>query len=183
MTKHYTVGDHVDAHALTAVSGTSVPVPDQTRLVHMQFARFAGCPICTLHLRPFVTRAGDIDRAGIREVVVFHSSAADLRQYEPDLPFDIIPDPDKRLYAEFGVGASRRSVMHPAVLLRMFSLLPIARGRKPPADPAGGKLGLPADLLIAPDGTVLAAHYGTHALDQWSVADLLALAAGAVAPA
>ncbi len=34
-------------------------------------------------------------------------------------------------------------------------------------------LGLPADFLIDPDGRVLAAHYGTHANDQWSVDDLL----------
>ncbi|MEV7802206.1 hypothetical protein AB0O28_04580 [Microbispora sp. NPDC088329] len=33
------------------------------------------------------------------------------------------------------------------------------------------------DFLIAPDGTVLAVHPGRHADDQWSMDDLLALAA------
>jgi hypothetical protein len=32
---------------------------------------------------------------------------------------------------------------------------------------------LPADFLIAPDGTVIAKKYGTHAYDQWSVDELL----------
>jgi hypothetical protein len=34
-------------------------------------------------------------------------------------------------------------------------------------------LGLPADFLLDPDGTVVAAHYGRHADDQWSVDELL----------
>lgn len=44
----------------------------------------------------------------------------------------------------------------------------------PPLHPTGGRLGLPADFLIAGDGTVLACKYGTHAYDQWSVDELLA---------
>ena len=35
-----------------------------------------------------------------------------------------------------------------------------------------GVLGLPADLLGATDGRVLACKYGVHAYDQWSVDDL-----------
>jgi hypothetical protein len=34
-------------------------------------------------------------------------------------------------------------------------------------------LGLPADFLIDPDGSVVAVHYGRHADDQWSVDQLL----------
>ena len=37
----------------------------------------------------------------------------------------------------------------------------------------GGILGLPADFLIAPDGKILAAHYGKHAADQWTMEELL----------
>jgi hypothetical protein len=42
--------------------------------------------------------------------------------------------------------------------------------------PTGGPLGLPADFLIAPDGSIKAAHYGRHADDQWTVDEMLALA-------
>jgi len=41
--------------------------------------------------------------------------------------------------------------------------------------PAGGPIGLPADFLIATDATIVAAHYGKHADDQWSVDEMLAL--------
>jgi len=49
--------------------------------------------------------------------------------------------------------------------------------RRPPGLRAeGGRLGLPADFLIAAEGRLLACKYGEHAYDQWSVEDLLALA-------
>ena len=44
------------------------------------------------------------------------------------------------------------------------------------AIPRGGRLGLPGDFLIAPDGRVLACKYGEHADDQWSVDEVLRLA-------
>ena len=45
---------------------------------------------------------------------------------------------------------------------------------------AGGPFGLPADFLIAPSGQIKAVKYGTHAYDQWSVDELIALAGAAV---
>ena len=39
--------------------------------------------------------------------------------------------------------------------------------------------GLPGDFLIAPSGQIEAMKYGTHAYDQWSVDELIALAQGA----
>jgi hypothetical protein len=37
-------------------------------------------------------------------------------------------------------------------------------------------LGLPADFLVSSGGQLVASHYGTHASDQWSVDEVLALA-------
>jgi hypothetical protein len=47
-------------------------------------------------------RHQEIRDAGIHEVVVFHSTADLLRQYQGDLPFDVIGDPDKELAAKYG---------------------------------------------------------------------------------
>jgi peroxiredoxin len=175
-------GRHVPSHSLTSMTGARVTVPDADQLVHLQLRRFAGCPICNLHLRCVSARSEEIAKAGIHEVIVFHSSAQALRKYEAQLPFDVIPDPDKKLYREFGVESSLRSVGHPKAWLtvaRAFtrSLWATLRRRAPmaPLLPHGGSLGLPADLLIAPGGRVVAAKYGTHASDQWSVDELLEL--------
>ena len=171
---------------LTPVSGRPVPIPEKSGLVHLQFRRFAGCPICNLHLRSFVRRHTEIEAAGIREIVVFHSPAEELLEHTADLPFAVIADPDKRLYVEFGVESAPRALLHPrawlpilrAVLLSTWMILR-RREKGPAASPHGGRLGLPADFLIAADGRVLTCKHGEHAYDQWSVDELLELAAQA----
>ncbi|GAA3847641.1 MULTISPECIES: peroxiredoxin-like family protein [Amycolatopsis] len=166
---------------LDAVGGERVRVPDPERLVHLQFRRFAGCPICNLHLRSVVQRHDEIEAAGIREVVFFHSPADELRDY--DLPFAVIADPDKRYYREFGVESGRRALLHPrtwGAILRGSALTLLGRFRPPAVRQEGGRLGLPADFLIDQGGRVVARKYGEHAYDQWSVDELLAHARTAV---
>ena len=179
-------GDVVTPQELGSVAGKPVALPAPTGLVHLQLRRFAGCPICNLHLRSVTQRLDEIEAAGVREVVVFHSTADKLRKHEADLPFDVIADPERRLYREFGVERSVRALLSPRVwgtLLRAFaaSLSRTLRRRAPlaPLAPKGGLVGLPADLLIEPSGRVVAIKYGTHASDQWSVEELLEHASAA----
>ncbi|EFL26374.1 AhpC/TSA family antioxidant [Streptomyces himastatinicus ATCC 53653] len=183
-------GDRVTARELSPVSGPAltVPAPDG-RLTHLQFRRFAGCPVCNLHLRSVTVRHPEIEAAGVREVAVFHSPAGELRQYADGLPFALIADPDKHLYAEFGVESAPRALLDPRAWLHVLrailrSTAMLVRGREglPSRRQPHGRLGLPADFLIAPDGTVLAAKYGEHAYDQWTVDELLDLASRAPRP-
>jgi hypothetical protein len=174
-------GSVVTPRELVSVSGAAVPIPDPDRLVHLQFRRFAGCPICNVHLQSMVRRHDEIADAGIREVVVFHSTDEELRRYVDDLPFAVVGDPDKALYAEFGVGSSARSVLDPRALPpKLVSIIRLdidrIRRQKPVNNlhPTGGRLGLPADFLIGSDGRVIACKHGTHASDQWSVDEVLA---------
>ncbi len=162
---------------LTTADGGLVTLPDPDRLVHLQFRRFAGCPVCHLHLRSVVRRHAEILAAGVREVVLFHSPVPELRPHLADLPFDVVADPHQRLYREFGVESGRRAVLDPRAWPAIVrgSLAAVRRGTGPAARPNGGWLGLPADLLIGTDGQVLASHYGAHADDQWSVDELLTL--------
>jgi peroxiredoxin len=177
------VNDTIARRTVAGVSTESISIPDSDRLVHLQFRRFAGCPVCNLHLQSFRRRHTEIAAAGIREVVVFHSTADDLRPYTADLPFVVIADPDKRLYREFGVESSLRALFDPRAwpaILRgiMNSAVSIVRDKQavPSLAPHGGRFGLPADFLIAPDGRVLATKYGIHADDQWSAEEVVALA-------
>ncbi|MEW2480778.1 peroxiredoxin-like family protein [Mycobacterium sp. NPDC049093] len=170
----------IGRYQFRSVTGEHIPVPDPSDLVHLQFRRFAGCPICNLHLQSFVARHAEINAAGIREVVFFHSPAAELAEHTADLPFATVADPDKDIYRQFGVESSPRALLDPRswpAIIRGSALTLRGRFRAPAGRQAGGRLGLPADFLIAPDGVVLAAKYGAHADDQWSVDELLARAA------
>lgn len=171
------VGDSVH-ETLPTVWGEEVSIPDPDRLVHLQFRRYAGCPICNLHLRSIVGRLDEITAAGIREVIVFHSTPEAIAEYHEDLPLSVVADPDKELYRKFGVAAARRAVLDPRAWMSAvqgsvaMGTLRGAVGRDE------DHFGLPADFLINTDALIIARKYGTHADDQWSVDELLGLAGG-----
>lgn len=172
----FTVGERIKARTLTTITGAQVRVPSSDRKVHLQFRRFAGCPICSLHLREVARRIAEIEDAGVVEVVVFHSSADRLRRYQADLPFAVVADPERKLYKEFGVEWSLRS------LLYRDAARAAVRGVRHTTSLRGGlalrenHLGKPADFLIEPTGVIRACKYGVHADDQWSVDEMLHLA-------
>jgi hypothetical protein len=176
-------GDIVGARRFETISGEQVGIPDSSGLVHLQFRRFAGCPVCNLHLHSMMRRQDEIAAAGIREIVFFHSTAEDLREHAAMFPFAVIADPDKKVYAAFGVESGARALLDPrgwgaiaGGIARSMSAVIAGRESAPSLNPHGGRYGLPADLLIAPDGRVIASKYGEYVDDQWSVDELLDLA-------
>lgn len=174
-------GDVIPSLELTTIRSEPISVPFPDGVTHLQFRRFASCPICNVHLRTFTRRHAEIAAAGVHEVVLFHSTVEAMRPHQGELPFAAVADPELELYARFGVEFSLRSVLNPAAWTAPFKpyawRVAIREGRDP-----GGRwfsirgdsmLGHPADFLIEPDGAVIAAKYGKHANDQWSVDDLL----------
>lgn len=177
------VGSVVKEHRLISIRSEPIRIPEPPRLVHLQFRRFAGCPICDLHMHSIMERHAELVDACVCEIVVFHSTTAELLPFCGDLPFETIADPDKRLYAEFGVESGLRALVDPRVWFAIVrgvarSLGQVVRGRVPMPTmmPGGGRLGLPAEFLIAPSGRIVACKYGAHAYDQWTVDEVIALA-------
>ncbi len=165
-------GDAIPAVKLTDIHGTAVTIPNpKTKWVHLQFRRFAGCPICNLHVQEFVRRNSELTAAGIQEVVVYHSPQASLLPYQGKYPFAVVADPEKKLYGQYGVGTSLYALLDIRAWPAIFKGASAAD--KPTGDPEGGPLGRPADFLISSDGKIVASHYGRHAYDQWSVDELL----------
>ena len=175
-------GDTFIPRELVTLAGGMVRIPDPRKLVHLQMRRYAGCPICSLHLRSFVRRKDDLDRADVREVAVFYSSVEALRKVHVELPFDVVPDPTRQLYTALGVTRSPLALLHPRGLRAVFRGARSRASAAPRAGVADGLFGLPADFLVAQHGRIIAAKYGVHADDQWSVDELLALVSGASAP-
>ena len=167
--------DIFPATTLESVTGESVKLPDPNRLVHLQLRRFVDCPICNTHIAEVRGRAREIEAAGIKEVIVFHSSAQSIRSYQKDVPFVLVGDPKKALYKELGVNASLGFLSRKALGAAMRGVAHGHFGLRL----SGGPAGLPGDFLIAPSGRIIAVKYGTHAYDQWSVDELIALAKGA----
>jgi hypothetical protein len=178
-----TAGDVIAPRELTTIRAEQVGVPAPDLLTHLQFRRYAGCPICNLHLRSVAQRYDEIVAAGICEIAVFHSSVRDMLPHQGALPFAVVADPERTLYTEFGVESSLRAVLHRRAMaapLHPAAWAVVARGIRGGGSPlparGDGVLGLPADFLIASDGMLKAVKYGHHASDHWSVDELLRLA-------
>ena len=170
------VNDPIRPHELTTIQGERITIPVPEFCTHPQFRRFAGCPGCKLHLRSIAKRHDEIRGAGLREVVVFYSSAQAMKPHQGDLPFAIISDLRRALYEEFGVQIALRSVLSPTAWVAWAKgAATLSTFPEPPTD-GESKLGLPAEFLIGADGRVQALKYGAHAYDQWSVDQLLGLA-------
>src|SRR5918994_2836137 len=134
------VEDVLNHRELVTIHGDPVQIPDPHRHVHLQFRRYAGCPVCNLHLRSITRRHEEILAAGIREVVVFHSSAETMLGFQGGLPFAAIADPEKKLYAEFGVEKmSPRVALMAALTPRSWRAAGRALRRAPNLHGAAGK--------------------------------------------
>ncbi len=167
-------GEQLPPYRFETLAHGSVSVPGSTS-VHLQFRRFAGCPVCNLHLRSFARATEELAASHIQTIAFFHSNAELMRPYQGDLPFPVVPDPERRWYTEFGVERARFAVASPKVIWSALKGLVLA-----PSNPfAGGsdQTGLPADILIDTTGTIIAVHYGAHADDQWTVDDVIRLSA------
>ncbi|MFI0452747.1 peroxiredoxin-like family protein [Actinomadura sp. 6N118] len=182
-TRRLEPGDRSPLIEVETIRSEQITVPSPEGMTHLQFRRYAGCPICNIHLRSITRRHEEIVGAGIREVVVFHSSSEDMLPHQGELPFAVIADPDKKLYVTFGVEKSRWALLHPQAWSRPMdprAWVTVARGLRAGGRPYPTKreslIGLPADFLIDIEGQVRAVKYGRHFSDQWSVDELLRLA-------
>lgn len=124
------------------------------RPVLLKFSRFAGCPICVLHLRELVKRHAELEAVGLRTIVCFPSPEDRVRRkHGRTLPFDMIADDERRIYDAYGVERSVGGAL-------------------------AGATGKPADFIVGADGLIRFAHYGSNYADTLGVDSVLGIVAG-----
>lgn len=174
------VGEILPAFELETLAHGRLRVPG-SKLIHLQFRRFAGCPVCNLRVRRFALGHAELSAAGVQTVSFFYSSREAMLEYQHELPHPVVADPERRFFDAFGVERSRWAAADPrAWATATFGLL------SGPSNPfeGGAQDGLPADFLMArseargeePQCQIVAVHYGSSIDDQWSVDDVLRLA-------
>jgi peroxiredoxin len=166
-------GDLAPPIRTTSVHGSEVTVRDPLGvLTHVQFLRFAGCPVCNLHLQEFIKRDAELDAAGIREIVLFHSAANFIDDYYADVPFAMIADPRREIYVRYRVERSPWAILSPRAWPGLVKGYRLKKAGKIDST----TLGLPADFLINSSGQIVNCAYGAHSSDQWSVNDVIRFA-------
>jgi peroxiredoxin len=173
-------GDPWPIGTMRLVSGKAQPLPARARWTHVQFRRFVGCPICSLHLREFVRRRAELERHDIAEVILFSSTRSVVAEYVDQIPFPMVADPERQFYRRVGVERSLRALASPRTWLKASRALFSVGARLP--EHAGDANATPADFLIDASGVVRACQYGRYADDQWTFDQLIELSRSASQP-
>lgn len=133
--------------------------------VWLAFFRYAACPLCNLRVADIARRWEDLAAAELRVIGVFQSDTRSLDEHmsarQP--PFEIVADPEQRLYEAFGVGVNTLAFVNP------LNLVPLARATARgllPGRPDGPIGRLPADFLVSPGGRIDDAFYATRIGDH-----------------
>lgn len=166
-------GDEAPDFTLPAVDGGQVTLSDLDPLVHLAFVRYAGCPSCLLHARRYARRIDEVEGAGVTPLVVFHSPVEDLREtVGAATAIRVLADPAKEVYGDYGVEEDWTGIVSWATLAESIAGM-VSGLRWRPSMGRPSFTGLPADFVIGEDREVLAAHYGDHFADSWTVDDVL----------
>lgn len=145
----------------------------------LMFHRYARCAICNKRIRELNEILPPLQaQTGIRVLFFCHSDRLHLLDEfgGAPRPFELIPDPERRVYERFGVALSLWRTLRP----RSLAAIVRARTQKPDdGKPAGLERPLtmiPADFLIDPAGRVASMHYGEHLGDTWPGSTIIRLA-------
>lgn len=168
------IGEVLTPFSLYSTDNKVIEIPHPNFITHIQFRRFAGCPVCNLHLHSFITRHQALVAAGIQNVVVFHSSQANIKKNALQTPFYVVADAQKHLYDAFGLTASWKALLAKGLLADVFAGIKLNGVGRP--EKLASEFITPADFLIDPHGKIIALKYGKHANDQWSVDEVLSYA-------
>jgi thioredoxin-dependent peroxiredoxin len=154
--------------SMVDMNGQTIRLSDyRGKQVLLSFFRFATCPFCTVRFMQLTQEAERYAAMGIEIIAVFESSREYIQEYlgRRALPFPVIPDPEGRLYAQYGLKKSMTGL-----LFGMFRMLTLLRALFETdfrmGKPDSSILRIPADFLLGPDGAVVDSYYGSDIGDH-----------------
>lgn len=166
-------GDRAPDVVLESLEGTRLDCRRPTAPAVVLFTRYAGCPVCQVHVGRVAEAMPDFRARSCGVWMVFQSAPellqAAMAEWKPG--FSAVADPGARLYDAFGVEASVAGYVHPRSLVAL--LRAVAAGKRHGRF-EGRETQLPAAFVLDPGGTIVFAHYGRDVGDEAPVATLLA---------
>lgn len=138
---------------------TAAAVSGKTALV---FLRYYGCTLCQYDIHQFLVEHEKIAATGGQMLVVLQSDPAKLaaQQGPQDLPFDIICDPDQKLYKQFDIQpAESKEAASDAQTMAKRAERDAYPVKFVHGEYEGNELQLPATFVVESDLTVTFAEY------------------------
>ena len=136
--------------------------------VWLGFFRFALCPLCNLRVHQMVGEWGRFQER-CHFIAVFQSPASAfegfLTKHTP--PFYVVADPELDLFTSYALEKSFvKAVLHPKGLADGLKAQQAGFSGSPRDPKHGAALRIPADFIIAKDGTLAVARYGGFVSDS-----------------
>lgn len=138
------------------------------------FLRHLGCPICQMELVTLAERFPAFAERDAALVVVVESPRDRAAAFVAgrDVPYRLVPDPERELYARFGMArGGLTQFVAPGAVLK--TLKATARGHLHGRF-EGSELQLPGEVVADAEGVVRHVRVGRHVGDTASVEQLLA---------
>jgi peroxiredoxin len=137
------------------------------------FLRYIGCTKCRLDVHELLTNKEKLLEKGIRVFLIFQSEASVVKEEIDSFPFEIICDPEQRLYRRFEVlpAKSKEELLdfehfgeaHDA-FRKAKTALGLDHGKY-----EGNELQKPAIFLLDADKKIVFSHYAGSLMDMPSV--------------
>ncbi len=137
------------------------------KYVLLSFFRYAGCPFCNLTLIKLIERYDNFASRGLQAIAFFQSDDDSINKYvaAKNPPFPIVSDAEKIVYDQYGVESSRlgglKSLAHVPETAAAMLKKEVVQGNI-----GGDTFLMPAQFIIAPDKTIIKAHYGSDFADK-----------------
>lgn len=156
---HPRIGDQAPPLSLPSLDGGQVSLESlRGKPVWLGFYRYAACPLCNLRIHEMTQRYGGRHGKDLHILAVFQSPLAKMRKYvaRHEAPFPLLSDPEERMYATYGLGASVLGFVKaggPAGAMRLAKAASKGFVALNP-DPDGTVPRLPGDFLLDANGVI-----------------------------
>ena len=141
-----------------SIANTVKRVDGNTAIV---FLRYYGCTLCQYDIHQYAAEYQKIRDTDGQLLVVLQSDPVKLanQMSRSDLPFDIICDPDQKLYKQFDIkpAESKTDMIDAAGMLLLAKIK--ATTKLTHGEYEGDELQLPAVLIVSPDMTLTYVDY------------------------
>jgi peroxiredoxin len=166
----FEIGKKAPTFMAETLSGETIYLKDFiNRPVLIKFYRFAECPVCNLHLREFIRKYDELEKEGLSVIIIYHSPKWRFEKSgKENLPFPIIPDPEKKIFGKYGVKNSWAG-MFSFTVWRDYAVAMAAGFSSGMFAHDGGITGHPADFLVDKEGVLRFVHYGADYADSLTV--------------
>lgn len=149
------------------IYGESIDVNDfKGRRIVLSFFRDAACPFCNFRIYELTHNYKNWQAAGLEIIVVFSSTAEQVRKHVARYPrpFRMIADPHLQIYKQYRVEQSSRALFKALVCKFPRIIRGIIAGGRPSKNPHVNIV--PADFLLNEEGNIVELLYGRDTADH-----------------